>query len=297
TGNTFTAAITLEQFQDMQVMLPLEGVESRFMDTIPDDFSWEKGDEFIPVVISSEFLNLYNTVLAPSMNYPRFTREFVQSYPLEVLLIGNGKRQTMPLQVVGFSDRILSGLVPEEFLSWANEEFGTGARGEFARVIAQVDDPGNPEIQKFLQTKDYETNRDQLRSTASGAVRAMLAVMALLGFLFLALATIIFLMAFELTIARAQREIDLLIQLGHTLPTLVKALVGTFVPVLLGIGLLSVILLMVINSQLNSFFIQGGYLVKPGLWIGVWIAAFIFIVLVIGLSIWRIRASLVKLAR
>ena len=281
----------------MQVLLPLESVEDRFLDTIPNGWEWDPSDERIPVIISSEFLNLYNAVLAPSMNYPRFTREFVQQYSLEILLMGNGRQRSMKIKVVGFSDRILSVLVPDEFLTWANNEYGSGDRKEYARAIAQVADPGDPKLQQFLKKHDYETSQDSLKGTAAGALQALLGIMAFLGLSFFVLATIIFLMAFELTIARARQEIDLLIQLGHTLPSLTYAVAGTFVPAVLGISTVSIGLLIVVVRLLSSKIVEQGLIIAPGIWWGVWLSAVIFVGATIGLSIWRIWRSLVALAR
>ncbi|GEM_PF-796947 len=296
-GNSFAAAMTMEQFEDMQVLLPLESVEDAFLDTIPNGWSWSAEDARIPVILSSEFLNLYNAVLAPSMNYPRFTREFIQQYPLEILLIGNGQKRSMPIRVVGFSDRILSVLVPGEFLSWANEEYGSGERAEYARVIAQVSDPGDEALKRFLETKDYETSQDALKGTAAGALQALLALLAFLGLLFFALATVIFLMAFELTISRSRQEIDLLIQLGHTLPSLTRAVAGMFVPVVLGLGGVSILLLLVVVNLLSDAISAQGLAIESGIWSGVWLAAIVFLGSVMALSLWRIHASLVALAR
>jgi len=296
-GNSFAAAMTMEQFENMQVLLPLESVEDAFLDTIPNGWSWSAEDARIPVILSSEFLNLYNAVLAPSMNYPRFTREFIQQYPLEILLIGNGQKRSMPIRVVGFSDRILSVLVPGEFLSWANEEYGSGERAEYARVIAQVSDPGDEALKRFLETKDYETSQDALKGTAAGALQALLALLAFLGLLFFALATVIFLMAFELTISRSRQEIDLLIQLGHTLPSLTRAVAGMFVPVVLGLGGVSILLLLVVVNLLSDAISAQGLAIESGIWSGVWLAAIVFLGSVMALSLWRIHASLVALAR
>ena len=194
-------------------------------------------------------------------------------------------------------DRILSVLVPDEFLTWANNEYGSGDRKEYARAIAQVADPGDPKLQQFLKKHDYETSQDSLKGTAAGALQALLGIMAFLGLSFFVLATIIFLMAFELTIARARQEIDLLIQLGHTLPSLTYAVAGTFVPAVLGISTVSIGLLIVVVRLLSSKIVEQGLIIAPGIWWGVWLSAVIFVGATIGLSIWRIWRSLVALAR
>lgn len=296
-ANSFSAALTLEQFPDMQVLVPLESVDENFLDTIPENFSWQQGYRQIPVVISSEFLNLYNAVLAPSMNYPRFTREFVMSYPLEILLLGNGRRASMRIKVVGFSDRILSVLVPPEFLEYANNTYGSGTRDEYARVIARVADPGDPALLDYLEKNKLETGSDALQSTAAGALKALLGVLGVLGVLFLALALVIFIMAFELTISRARTEIDLLIQLGHPVPALVRAVLGAFVPGVLVLAAVALVGVVFAVRRLASLFAAQGFPLEPGIWWGVWVAAVLFVGGVIGLSAWSVRRSLSRVAR
>ena len=296
-ANSFSAALTLEQFPDMQVLVPLESVADQFLDTIPDNFVWTPGDDRIPVVISSEFLNLYNAVLAPSMNYPRFTREFVMQYPLEILLLGNGRSHNMAIKVVGFSDRILSVLVPGEFLTWANKTYGSGNSESYARVIIRVADPGDPALQSYLSRMDYETGSDALQATAAGALQALLGVLGVLGLLFLALAIVIFVMAFELTISRARAEIDLLIQLGHPLPSLVRAVLGAFVPGVLGLAAVAMVGVIFAVRSLADTFAAQGFPLKPGIWWGVWLAATLFVGAVLLVSAWSVRRSLDRVAR
>lgn len=295
-ANSFTAALSMEQFRDMQVYIPLESIKDEFLDTIPDQWDWKPGDTELPIIISSEFLNLYNAVLAPSMNYPQFTREIVTNYRIEILLIGNGYRQYMPARVVGFSDRVLSVLVPQTFLDWGNQRFGSGNNTEFSRVMLQVDDPGDPQIKKTFEEEGLETNKDQLRGTAVGALRAALSAIGLLGILFIVLATLIFLMAFELVVSRSKDEIALLIQLGHEVPKLTQVLARSYAPLIIGISVFGIVLLIPLQGLIRNSLSNQGLAVESGIWIGTLITAILVNVLVLGLSWWRLRTSLTKLA-
>ncbi|HMI77153.1 MAG TPA: hypothetical protein VK484_00085, partial [Ferruginibacter sp.] len=43
----------------------LEAIDENFIDTLPPTFNWKEGQILIPVIISSDYLELYNTVFAP----------------------------------------------------------------------------------------------------------------------------------------------------------------------------------------------------------------------------------------
>ena len=55
----------------------LESINEKFIDTLPPSFSWKEGDNTIPVIIASDYLELYNTVFAPSKDLPQFSEKSV----------------------------------------------------------------------------------------------------------------------------------------------------------------------------------------------------------------------------
>jgi len=65
----------------------LEAIDNDFIDTIPPSFIWKEGDNLVPIIVSSDYLELYNTVFAPSRDLPQISESTVGALmvQLEVL--------------------------------------------------------------------------------------------------------------------------------------------------------------------------------------------------------------------
>lgn len=68
-------------------------------------------------------------------------------------------------RIVGFSNRINTILVPESFMSWANEHYGNNTQVQPARLIVEISNVADPNLANYFKTKGYEISGDN--TTAS----------------------------------------------------------------------------------------------------------------------------------
>lgn len=72
----------------------LEALDNNFIDTVPPSFSWQEGQEDIPIIIASDFLEIYN-VFAPGYGLPQLSEETATSMGILVICYApDGTRQT-----------------------------------------------------------------------------------------------------------------------------------------------------------------------------------------------------------
>ena len=90
-----------------------ESVPDEFIDVSNSRWQWSKGDPEIPVILSRDYLALYNFGFAPSQGLPQFTPNTISKVSMDVNISGNGLRKTFQGRIIGFSDRINSILVPQ----------------------------------------------------------------------------------------------------------------------------------------------------------------------------------------
>jgi len=57
-------------------------------------------------------------------------------------------------RIKGFSNRIPSIMVPEEFLLWANERYGTEIEPAPCRLLTELTDGADPALSTFLRVKN-----------------------------------------------------------------------------------------------------------------------------------------------
>ncbi len=135
-----------------------------FFESVPDNFldveypGWNDvslGDE-VPVILSSDYLALYNFGFAPSQGLPKMTPWAIKKVKLSLNIQGNGSYGTYACRIIGFSKRINSIVVPEPFLKEANKKFGEGKVKAPSRLIMKVNDRAG--LLKFAKENELETD-------------------------------------------------------------------------------------------------------------------------------------------
>ena len=110
----------------MHTQFFFEAIPDEFIDIDPSDWGFTPDKPEVPVVISRDYLSLYNFGFAATKGMPRISEGQAEMLPLEFTLSGNGKRRVMPGRIVGFSNRLNTVIVPRDFMEWANQYFGSG---------------------------------------------------------------------------------------------------------------------------------------------------------------------------
>lgn len=214
--NQFSISANLTMQLGFSTDLFFEAIPDKFIDNKPEEFKWEPEKNFVPVILSTEFLNLYNFGYAMTQGLPQLPPDAVKMVPFDVTIKGKGKEQKLSARVVAFSDRIPSVLVPLDFMKWANAEFGEGAK-QPSRLIAEVKDAGDERMKLFLEKKKYITNQEQMKTQKAGAaLKMVITLTGAVGVLFVALSFVIFVLNFQLALSRAKQEVDILLNIGYT---------------------------------------------------------------------------------
>ena len=224
--------------------LPLESVPDKFLDKLPVDWSWHPGSRDLPIIISSQFLDIYNYVFAPSQGLPQLSEASVRSIALN-LKVGEGeKAEVFSAHVVGFSDRIGSVLAPQAFIDYGNKVHGRpGAAAAPSQLILKTQDPSDVKFTDYLQQHDYTTNSQNLRwSKIRAIVEVVTSATGILALLLMGIGTLVFILFIELTIARAQHSLTLLQEIGYAPRYLSKFMTARFLPMVLGTVLVSAVL-------------------------------------------------------
>ena len=73
------------------------------------------------------YLNLYNFGFAQSRSLPQLSEGVMGMVNLDIRITGVGRTENFKGKIVGFSNRLNTILVPETFMTWANNEFRPGA--------------------------------------------------------------------------------------------------------------------------------------------------------------------------
>ena len=234
----------------------LEAIDNDFIDTVPASFTWKEGQQIVPIIISSDYLELYNTVFAPSRGLPQISESSMSALLVQLECTGVYGTKVFRGNIVAQSDRINSVLVPKNFLEWANKNIANISAGNPSRVYVKTTDANNVDFLNYIQEKNYQVNKDK---TKFGRVKQILqaVVSGLAGFsiLVILLAMMLFSFYLQLMVARSKDNLQLLLTLGYSPGWLSNTVSRKWIPVY--IGIISIALLI---TQAFQYFFQQNFL-------------------------------------
>ncbi|HVK97913.1 MAG TPA: hypothetical protein VM368_08850, partial [Flavisolibacter sp.] len=209
----------------------IEALKDEFLDTIPPNFTWQPGQTDIPVIVSSDFLEIFN-VFAPGYGLSQISPSTAQSIYLFIDCSGNGLQQTFRGNIVAFTDRVNSILVPQSFLEWANKTFGTNTPTSASRVFIKTKDVNNPDLLTFLDQKKYRINKDKTQfGRTKQVMQGIFTGLGVFGLLVVVMALMLFSFYLQLVIARSRENLSILLQIGYSPNWLSKNVSRRFIPV------------------------------------------------------------------
>ena len=224
-----------------------ETVSSDFLDEIPEHWTWQEKDDYVPIIVPSLYLDLYNFQFALAQQLPQLTPEVVKMIFFNISIQGPKGEVVLKGKVAGFSDRIQSMLVPQEFMQWCNARFAQGEKRNPSRILIKTKDATSPVLNQFLEKNQLQADKEKTRfSKYREVVNWIAGISGLSGLLMLVFAALVLSLFIQLNIVSKQDEIRLLIQLGASPQQMIGFLMKKFFPpnaimVLIALGLVAIL--------------------------------------------------------
>ena len=274
----------------------LESIKNDFIDSVPASFQWHEGQEEIPIIFSSDFLELYN-VFAPSQDLPQLSDKTISSVSIFIDCYGPMGMKRFKGTVVGLTERINSLLVPESFMNWSNNYFGGVTTVNPARVFIKTRDANNPQLLSYMQQKNYHLNKDKTKfGRTKKVLQSIVSALGLFGILVILLALMLFSFYLQLMIARSKDNLQLLLTLGYSPNWLSRTVAKTWVPVYIGVVLVAITLTFGLQFLFVSFlFAQQGNLSYVLDW-SVLVVALVLLMLSIYSNYMLVKKELYRIA-
>jgi hypothetical protein len=252
-ANQFRVQLSAGKLLPFQTETFIESLDNDFIDTIPPSFTWQEGQQTIPIIFSSDFFEIY-TVFAPGQDLPQVSKEMATGLQLLITCYGNGQEQAFIGRIVAFSDRVNSILVPEPFLNWANQTFGQKKGIEALRIFIKTKDANNPEFLKFLDAKGYVINKDKtILGRNKMILQSIFSGLGIFGLIVVILALMLFSFYLQLVIAKSKDNLRLLLTLGYSPSWLSRNVSKRFLPVYISIVLIALALTQIIQWAFHHF--------------------------------------------
>lgn len=194
-----------------------ESVPDEFVDVKLDKWTFDPSSDVVPIIIPRNYLNLYNFGFAQSRNLPQLSEGVMGMVNLDIRIMGNGQVKQLKGNLVGFSNRLNTILVPETFMNWANATYGTGQKAEPSRLIVEVNNPTDERIAKFFQQKGYETEGNSLDAgKASWFLKVVIGIVLSVGLLISVLSFYILILSIYLLLQKNSTKLENLLLIGYS---------------------------------------------------------------------------------
>lgn len=205
--------------RSMSTYMFFEAIPDGFIDVNPAEWHYSPGDTNVPIIISKDYLTLYNFGFASSAGLPQMSEQLLSSIPMEISVASDDGTRTATFRgnVVGFSNRLNTILVPYGFMEWSNAQFGTGKKLQPSRLIVDVNSPGDVAIDEYLNSRDLETAGDKSASQASFLLNVVTGIVMAVGAVITVLSFFILMLSISLLMQKNRQKLHSLLQLGYPL--------------------------------------------------------------------------------
>ena len=201
----------------MTTQLFFESIPAEFLDVNSAEWRFDERNPVIPVIVSKDYLSLYNFGFAAAQGMPKISEGMAGMIPLQFTISGNGLSQSFSGRIVGFSARVNTILVPEEFMQWSNSHFGSGSAAGASRLIVEVNAPGDIKIEQYIADHNFEVAGDKANSNKAGYLFTIaVSVVAAVGVLISLLSFFVLILSIMLLLQKNTKKLQDLLQLGYT---------------------------------------------------------------------------------
>ena len=201
----------------MTTQLFFESIPAEFLDVNSAEWHFDERNPVIPVIVSKDYLSLYNFGFAAAQGMPKISEGMAGMIPLQFTISGNGLSQSFSGRIVGFSARVNTILVPEEFMHWSNSRFGSGSAAGASRLIVEVNAPGDIKIEQYIADHNFEVAGDKANSNKAGYLFTIaVSVVAAVGVLISLLSFFVLILSIMLLLQKNTKKLQDLLQLGYT---------------------------------------------------------------------------------
>ncbi len=252
--------------RSMGTMLFFESIPTEFIDVADSDWKFDPAKPEVPVIMSRDYLSLYNFGFAASQGLPQISEGIVSKVPLQFTMRGNGYNETLKGRIVGFSNRLNTIVVPQDFMKWSNERYGSGIDRNPSRLIVEVNSPGDVKMQRYLDDHGYQVAGDKMQQgKAQYFLNLVVTIVIIIGIIISLLSFFVLMLSIYLLLQKNTKKLQDLLLLGYSPSQVAKTYINMVAAINVAVLILAVIIMLVARScympMLKALGTSGGTIV------------------------------------
>ena len=196
-----------------------------FFESVPDEFidlplhqwTWNPGDQEVPVILPRTYINMYNFGFAHTHSLPKISDGLMGMIDFHIFIRGNGRQDEYRGKVIGFSNRLNSILVPQRFMDWSNQTYAPDEQQEPTRLIVQVANSADETVLNYMDKQDYEVENDKLNAEKTSYFLKLVVMLVMaIGVVICALSFYILMLSIYLLVQKNTSKLENLLLIGYS---------------------------------------------------------------------------------
>ena len=194
-----------------------ESVPDNFVDVPLNDWHYDEGSNEVPIILPRTYINMYNFGFAQSHSLPKISDGLVGMIDFKIFIHGNGQKEQFKGKVIGFSNRLNTILVPQNFMDWSNNRFAPGSQSDPTRLILEVGNPTDDNITTYLDRHGYEVESDKLQAEKTTYfLRMTVSLVMAIGLTISILSFYILMLSIYLLVQKNSSKLENLLLIGYS---------------------------------------------------------------------------------
>lgn len=212
-----SAAMSMQGAEPLNTEMFFEAVPDSFVDAAASDWQYKPGDEQVPVILPRTYIALYNFGFAQSRNLPKVSDGLVGMIDMHIFINANGQHAQFKGKVLGFSSRLNTILVPQNFIDWSNSTYEPGKTEDPSRIILEVNNPTDDRIAQYMQQKGYDVEDKKLDAgKTTYFLKVVVSMVMLVGLLVSILSFYILMLSIYLLVQKNTQKLENLLLIGYS---------------------------------------------------------------------------------
>ena len=236
----------------------IQTVNEDFLDVKTDKWNWKEGDTVVPMIMPRDFLVMLNTYMS-AQNIPQISDELAMDIRFKFTLQNETTKEWIDVRIVGFTNEVSSMLVPESFMTWANQKYGRPEPMKITQVMISGKESEFGLVEAMMKARHYESKKSQ---AVIGRLKSMVStlILVVLGISVIAvlLSGLVLIQYLQLLLSKNAYEVRTLLRLGYHPKKLTNQFFVYFTKVFGIVAVLSLIAFVLFKFALDNMFEEGG---------------------------------------
>lgn len=236
----------------------VQTIDPNFLDVKTDKWKWEKGDEYVPVIMPRDLFVMLNTFMSAS-GMTQVSDDLVMQINCEFKLSYGKKAEHLNCRVVGFTNQVSAILVPQSFMEYGMENFSDGTPQKITQILISGKKNEFGLVEEMLEKRGLESRDSQMVvGRLKSIVGTLFIVIMSISIIAVLVSGLVLIQFMQLLMSKNAYEVRTLMRIGHHPKKIIRKFFLYFVRIFGIITAAGFGVFVLLKILLDSIFASGG---------------------------------------